>query len=164
MPAPVKPAPAAVPGGAAAKVKEPSPAPVQAREPAVQAAVVPEAKPPAPAEKPADKPVEDPLKTIGKLIGSDPRQAVAVLKPLAQAQPGSIEVQGNYLAALYRTGNAWDFERALTRAAAAGSTVKAMLAVPAFRSALADESRLQKAKPPAGVLPQDVMAKVLEGL
>jgi hypothetical protein len=37
-----------------------------------------------------------------------------------------------------------------------------MLGIPAFRAAMADESRLQKAR--TGVLPLDVMAKVLEGL
>lgn len=158
------PKPVAVPA-VAAKAKEasaPAAPPVAAPVPVKPAAAAPvaEAKPAAPAPAAA----EDPLKGIGKLIGTDPRQAVTVLKPLAQAQPANVEVQGNYLAALYRTGNAWDFERALARATAAGATVRAMLAVPAFRSALADESRLQKAKPPAGVLPQDVMAKVVEGL
>jgi hypothetical protein len=104
------------------------------------------------------------MKTIGKLIETDPRQAVSVLKPLVQDQPGNVERQGSYLAALYRSRNAWDFERALGRATAAGVTVKAMLGVPAFRAAMAEESRLQKAKPPTGVLPAEVMAKVVEGL
>jgi hypothetical protein len=107
---------------------------------------------------------EDPLKTIGKLIATDPRQAASVLKPLVQAQPARVELQGNYLAALYRGHNAGEFARAFTRATANGVTVKAMLGVPAFRAAMADESRLQKARPPAGVLPLEVMAKVLEGL
>jgi hypothetical protein len=112
----------------------------------------------------APEPPPDPMKTVGRLIETDPRQAVSVLKPLVQEQPANVERQGSYLAALYRSRNAWDFERALTRATAAGVTVKAMLGVPAFRSAMAEESRLQKAKPPAGVLPADVMAKVIEGL
>ena len=120
---------------------------------------VPAARPEPPKPEP-----EDPLKTIGKLIQTDPGQAVAVLKPLVLAKPGSVELQGNYLSALYRTRNAVDFERALTRATVNGVTVRNMLSVPAFRAAMVDESRLQKAKPPAGVLPQEVMAKVLEGL
>jgi serine/threonine-protein kinase len=114
--------------------------------------------------KPPDPQPEDPLKTIGKLIDSDPRQAAATLKPLIQAQPGKVDLQGNYLAALYRSRNAPEFERAFTRATANGVTVRAMLAVPAFRAALADESKLQKTKPPSGILPLEVMAKVLEGL
>jgi hypothetical protein len=125
----------------------------------------PAARPePTPTPPPAPPPVEDPLKTIGKLIDGDPRQAVAVLKPLAQARPASVEVQGNYLAALYRSRNGAEFDRAFTRATANGVAVKAMLAVPAFRTAMAEESRLQKTKSPAAVLPQDVMAKVVEGL
>jgi hypothetical protein len=142
-----------VPAGAPPAPANPAPAVPAATPP-------PEAKPAAPAPAPA----EDPLKSAAKLIGSDPRQAANLLKPLAQAQPGNVEVQGTYLAALYRSGNAWDFERALARAGGAGATVRAMLAVPAFRAAMADESRLQKAKPPAGVLPPEVMAKVVEGL
>ena len=104
------------------------------------------------------------MKNIGERIQSDPRQAAAVLKPLVQAQPGSVELQGNYLAALYRSRNAQEFERALARATANGVTVKGMLGVPAFRAAMAEESKLQKTKPPTGVLPQEVMAKVLEGI
>jgi hypothetical protein len=120
---------------------------------------------PQPARPEPPKPeAEDPLKTIGKLIDSDPRQAVAVLKPLVQAKPASVELQGNFLSAIYRTRNAADFERALTRATVNGVTVRGMLSVPAFRAAMAEESRLQKTKPPSGVLPPDVMAKVLEGL
>jgi len=46
----------------------------------------------------------------------------------------------------------------------AGVTVKVMLGVPAFRAAMADESRLQKTRPPSGVLSSEVMAKVVEGL
>jgi hypothetical protein len=102
------------------------------------------------------------VKTIGRLLGSDPRQAAAMLKPMVQAQPGSVELQGQLLAALYRSGQASEFDRALARATAAGVTVKSMLGIPAFRAAMADESRLQKAR--TGVLPLDVMAKVLEGL
>jgi hypothetical protein len=135
--------------------------PVKPAPAAAQAEAQPEPAKPAPPDKPV---AEDPMKNIGKLIGTDPHQAAALLKPMVQGQPGSVELQGNYLAALYRSGNASDFDRAFTRATAAGVTVKGMLAVPAFRAAMADESRLQKTKPPSGVLPLDVMAKVLEGL
>jgi serine/threonine-protein kinase len=152
-PAPVKPVPAAAPV---------PPAPAQVK-PVPQAEAQVQAEPAKPAVP--DRPVaEDPMKSIGKLISSDPHQAAALLKPMVQGQPGSVELQGNYLAALYRSGNALDFDRAFTRATAAGVTVKGMLAVPAFRAAMADESRLQKTKPPSGVLPLEVMAKVLEGL
>jgi serine/threonine-protein kinase len=180
-PAPT-PAPPAVPAPVPAATPAPAPAPAPTPSAAVPArpAVVAAAKPdkgkaePAPA-KPAEtaraaepakapEPAPDPMKTIGKLIETDPRQAVSVLKPLVQDQPGNVERQGSYLAALYRSRNAWDFERALGRATAAGVTVKAMLGVPAFRAAMAEESRLQKAKPPTGVLPAEVMAKVVEGL
>jgi hypothetical protein len=143
---PAPPKPAATPA-APAKAKDSAPAP------AVAAARPEPPRPPEP---------EDPLKTIGKLIDTDPGKAVAVLKPLVQAQPGRAELQGNYLAALYRNHSPQDFDRALTRATANGVTVKGMLGVPAFRSALSEESRLQKTK--SGVLPVDVMAKVLEGL
>jgi serine/threonine-protein kinase len=143
------------------------PAPVSATPAPAKAPLAPTpaaTAPPVPANPPPDKPPEDPLKTIGKVIDSDPQQAVALLKPMALAQPGSATVQGNYLAALYRSRNAQDFDRALTRATAAGVTVKVMLGVPAFRAAMADESRLQKTRPPSGVLSPEVMDKVVEGL
>ena len=148
-PVPAKPAPVPV-----------TPAPAQVPPTTPPAATAPAV----PANPPPDKPPEDPLKTIGKVIDSDPQQAVALLKPMALAQPGSPTVQGNFLAALYRSRNAQDFERALTRATVAGVTVKVMLGVPAFRAAMADESRLQKTRPPSGVLSSEVMAKVVEGL
>jgi serine/threonine-protein kinase len=150
-----RPAPAAVLAGA-------KPAPPRTASPAPMAtgATAP-AKPAEPADGPAPA-AEDPVKTIGRLLGSDPRQAAAMLKPMVQAQPGSVELQGQLLAALYRSGQASEFDRALARATAAGVTVKSMLGIPAFRAAMADESRLQKAR--TGVLPLDVMAKVLEGL
>jgi len=155
-----KPAPAAVLAGAKPAPPRPGPTATGAAAPAP----IKPAKPAEPAE-PADGPApaaEDPVKTIGRLLGSDPRQAAAMLKPMVQAQPGSVELQGQLLAALYRSGQASEFDRALARATAAGVTVKSMLGIPAFRAAMADESRLQKAR--TGVLPLDVMAKVLEGL
>jgi serine/threonine-protein kinase len=162
------PAPAAVKPGPAAVLAGGKPAPARpatpGAAPAAAGAVAP-AKPAGAQTEPAEGPApaaEDPMKTIGRLLGSDPRQAASLLKPMVQSQPGSVELQGQYLAALYRSGQASEFDRALARASAAGVTVKAMLGIPAFRAAMADESRLQKAK--TGVLPLEVMAKVLEGL
>ena len=167
-PAAVSAAPAPAPAPTPARAATPAPAPVPPK-PAAPAAAPAKAKDtvPAPAvaaarpEPPRPEP-EDPLKTIDKLIDTDPGKAVAVLRPLVQAQPGRTDLQGNYLAALYRSRSPQDFDRALTRATANGVTVKGMLGVTAFRSALSEESRLQKTK--SGVLPVDVMAKVLEGL
>ncbi|MGA2079367.1 MAG: serine/threonine-protein kinase [Holophaga sp.] len=147
--APVKAAPALVPVKAA---PAPAPAPAQAKT-----------EPPPAAPKPAEPP-PDPMMTIGKLIDTDPHQAVAVLKPLVQEQPGNVERQANYLAALYRSKSPGDFDRAFTRATASGVTVKAMLNVPSFKAALVEESKLQRSKSPSAVLPPDVLAKVLEGL
>ena len=156
--------PAAAAASAAPAAKAPAaPIPAQA---AVKPQEAPKAQPAEPAKDPnaVDPAAADPMKTIGKLIDTDPRQAVAVLKPLVQAQPGNTERQGNYLAALYRCRNAPEFDRAFTRATAAGVTVKGMLGVSSFHSALADEIKLQKSKPPSGVLPVEVMARVAEGL
>jgi serine/threonine-protein kinase len=159
VPAPA-PAPAPVPVHAVARPAA-APAPAPASKPA---AAAPAADPP-PTRPEPPRPVEpapDPMKTIGNLIDTDPRQAATALKPLVLDQPSSVERQGNYLAALYRSRSTSEFERALARATAAGVTVKAMLGVPSFRSAMAEESKLQKAK--TGVLPPEVMAKVVEGL
>jgi hypothetical protein len=168
-PVPVAPAPVPVAPAQVPAVPAPAPArpvPPKPSGPAAPARPLDPVAAPAPVRPDPPKPPEpeDPLKTIGKLIDSDPRQAAAVLKPLVQAQPARVDLQGNYLAALYRSRNPQDFERAFTRATANGVTVKGMLGVPAFRAAMADESRLQKTKPPSGVLPLEVMAKVLEGL
>ncbi len=177
-PAPVRATAAPAPGPAPASAPTPAPVPAPvlvhaAARPAAAPAPAPASKPAAPtpaAEPPATRPepprpagpAPDPMQTLGKLIDTDPRQAATALKPLVQDQPSSVERQGNYLAALYRSRNTSEFERALAGATAAGVTVKAMLGVPSFRSAMAEESRLQKAK--AGVLPPGVMAKVVEGL
>jgi hypothetical protein len=117
--------------------------------------------PPKPSTPP---PPEDPLKTIDKLIVSDPGQAVAVLQPLVQAQPGKVNLQGNYLAALYRSRNAPDFNRAFTRATANGITTKGLITVPAFKAALVEEGQLQRKKPSAGLLSEDAFKRVVDGL
>ena len=158
--------------GAAAQGREPQAASASQPGPAAPApavvtpapAAAPKETPRAP-EKPASppaKPAEAPLRQWAGLVDSDPRQAVSGLKPLAQADPRNVELQATYLAALYRSNNAWDFERVLTRVNGSGINVKALLAVPAFRKAMADESRLQKAR--QGLLPEEVMATVLAGL
>jgi hypothetical protein len=77
-----------------------------------------------------------------------------------------VEWNANLLAALYRSRSTGEFDRALTRAAASGITTKAMFTVPSFRAAMIDERNLRKADQGrgAGVLPQEVMDKVLAGL
>ncbi|BDU73988.1 serine/threonine-protein kinase [Mesoterricola silvestris] len=182
-PAPEAPPPVQAPPRAEAAPPAPAPAPqaeaprpvpaaqVESRPVPVKAEAVkaepprPEPVKPAPAKPEPPKPEATGAKAVAALLNADPRQAAAQARTLAANEPGNAEVQGLYLAALYRSGNAWDFERALSRAAASGVTVKKMLAAaPAFREALAQESRLRKAKPPAGILPDDVMAKILAGL
>jgi len=91
-------------------------------------------------------------------------QAVAVLQPLVQAQPGKVNLQGNYLAALYRSRNAPDFNRAFTRATANGITTKGLITVPAFKAALVEEGQLQRKKPSAGLLSEDAFKRVVDGL
>jgi serine/threonine-protein kinase len=123
------------------------------------------APPPGPGKPEPPKPAESPAAAIAALMATDPRQAAAQARPLAAATPGDAEVQGLYLAALYRSRNAWDFERALGKANGAGVTVPMMLkASTPFRQALAEENRLRKANPPAGLLPQEVMDRILAGL
>jgi hypothetical protein len=99
------------------------------------------------------------------MVGTDPKQAVAQARNLVAADPGNAQLQGIYLAALYRSRNSWDFERGLSKAMASGVTVKKMMdACPAFRGCLAEESRAHKAKPPSGILSDEVMQKILASL
>jgi serine/threonine-protein kinase len=153
----------------AALAPVPSPSKGNATPPKAEA---PRPEPPlaqAPQAKP-ESPKADPPEVIGRkaaaLIGSDPRQAVSLLKPLVQSNPGNVEWNANLLAALYRSRSTGEFDRALTRAAASGITTKAMFTVPSFRAAMIDERNLRKADQGrgAGVLPQEVMDKVLAGL
>ncbi|NTV75103.1 MAG: hypothetical protein HGA66_12965, partial [Holophaga sp.] len=127
----------------------------------------PSPEPPKPEPPKPAPPKAEPTgtKAILALLDADPRQAAAQAKAMAAADPGNAEVQGLYLAALYQSRNAWDFERGLNRAMASGLTVGQMLqAAPALKKALAQEIRLQKANPPAGILPGDVMKKISAGL
>jgi len=147
-PAPAAPAPQAAPGA--------KPAPL----PAAPAKPLPAT--PAPRAEPAG-PAADPAKQALALMGSDPRQAAALLKPLVQASPTNVEMNANYLAALYHARSPWDFDQALTHAAAAGVTTKVMFKVPAFRGAMIEERNLVKANG-RGLLPPEVMEKVVAGL
>ena len=98
------------------------------------------------------------------MIGTDPGQAAGILRGLAASQPGDIQVQANYLAALYRSHSAGDFDRALGAAKGGGVTINQMLKVPAFREAIQEESRLQRAKSPNKVLSTETMTRILDDL
>jgi serine/threonine-protein kinase len=138
------------PGGQA-KAMPTTPEPVKAKpEP-------PKVEPPKP---------EAPGKAAAALIVSDPRQAAAQLKPLVQNNPGSVELNANYLAALYRSNNPGEFDRALMRAELSGVTPKAMFVISALRSAIIDERALTRAhnNKGTGVLPEDVMKRFIAGL
>ena len=160
-------APSSTPAPAASGPTAPAPA-------APEKVTVSPAKPitsgvkPEPPQSAAPKPeaakAPEPVRQTAAPIATDPRQAAAQLKPLVQAAPANVELNAQYLAALYRSRNAWDFERALARATAAGVTPKAMLAIPAFRSVMIDERNLRKANPDGGLLPQEVMDKLVAGL
>ncbi len=131
-------------------------------------APVPEPPKPEPPKPELPKPVEEtPAQKLAKavpLISSDPRQAVGILRGLASAQPGDQHVQGNYLAALYRTKNASEFDRVFSSAKASGLTVKALIGVPAFRSAISEESKLQRANSPDKVLSEETLKKITADL
>jgi serine/threonine-protein kinase len=125
----------------------------------------PEPVQPGPAKAEPARAPESGLGSVAALVATDPRQAAVQARALAAASPASAEAQGLYLAALYRSRNTWDFERALAKAGGAGVTAGMMLkaSVP-FRQAMAEESRLRKANPPAGVLPPEVMDRILASL
>jgi serine/threonine-protein kinase len=119
-------------------------------------------EPAKPAQEPA-KPADTSAQKIARLIETDPKQAVSLLQPIVQANPRNPEMQASLLAAHYFNNNAFDFERSLTRALASGVTVKAMIGQPAFNKAMKQESGLRKSKQ-GGVLPDEVMARILAGL
>lgn len=127
----------------------------------------PKPEPPKP-EPPKPEPPKAgprPAQKIALLLATDARQAAAEAKAAVAADPGNAELQGLYLAALYRTRNAWDFERALARATNAGVSASRMLAAcPAFKAAIAEELRLRKTNPAAMVLPEEVILKVQAAL
>lgn len=123
---------------------------------------------PEPAHTAPPKPVEEtPAQKLDKavaLVGTDPGQAASLLRGLAQAQPGDLKVQGNYLAALYRSKNASEFGRAYRLAKANGLTTGRLLSVPAFNACISEESKLQRAKSGNQVLPADTMKEIIKDL
>ncbi|WP_316410445.1 serine/threonine-protein kinase [Mesoterricola sediminis] len=165
------PAPAALAPAGAAPAARPGPEPAgPAPSAKAEAAPAPppapaRAVPPEPARAEAPRPAESPARRITGLLAADPRQAAAEAKAAVAQDPGNAELQGLYLAALYRGRNAWDFEKALVRAQGAGVTVARMISASApFKAAMAEESRLQKTNPGAAVLPEEVLRKVLDAL
>ncbi|HLO68517.1 MAG TPA: serine/threonine-protein kinase [Holophaga sp.] len=131
-------------------------------------APAPKAEPPKAEPPKAEPPKAEPPKAAQKitaLLAADPRLAAAEAKAAVAMDPGNAELQGLYLASLYRSRNAWDFERALARATRSGVTVSRMLAAcPAFKAAIAEELRLRKTNPSAMVLPEEVILKVQAAL
>jgi hypothetical protein len=134
--------------------------------PPTTAALVSQAKP-EPTRTEAPKPAEDTpdqkLAKAASMIGSNPTQAASLLRGLAASQPGDLGVQGNLLAALYRSHNAGEFERVLDGAKARGLNCTAMMkAAPAFRQAMEDERGAHRAKNGSNVLPVSVLLKVVQ--
>jgi eukaryotic-like serine/threonine-protein kinase len=124
-------------------------------------------KPEPPKPQPPPKPVEDtPAQKLDKavaMIGSNPSQAASILRGLALSQPGDPAVQGNLLAALYRSRNAGEFERVLDAAKGRGlSPASLMKPAPAFRQAMEVELAAQKAKNGTNVLPPAVLIKAMK--
>ena len=104
----------------------------------------------------------DPLAQAVALIPTDAAKAVRTLRGLASAQPGDAQIQGSLLGALYRLGNAAEFERSLDGAKAAGlSGPQMMKAAPVFRSAMADELRAHKAKDHSNLLSLATVTKIV---
>ncbi|MEI7614625.1 MAG: protein kinase, partial [Betaproteobacteria bacterium] len=123
------------------------------------------ATPPAPNPTPSVPSAETSAEKLAKAVAvmpSDPDLAAELLLNLAAAQPGQAPIQGNLLAALYRIGNARDFERALDTARANGlSGPQMMKAAPAFRQAMTDELRAHKAKDKSNVLTLATLNKIV---
>lgn len=150
-------APPSTTAPASAPIKAPTPAPHAAQPSTPPTAAVPE--PPATiSESPEEK-----LAKAVELIAADPAQAVSQLRDLAKAQPGDPGIQGNLLAALYRARDPIAFGQSLEAAKAAGLAGPQMMkAAPAFRKAMADESRAHRAKDGSQVLPLELVAKVVQ--
>ncbi len=112
------------------------------------------------------KPVEEtPAQKLDKaiaLIRSNPGQAASTLRVLAAASADP-QVQGNYLAALYRSRNVGEFERVWDASRARGLNLGILMkAAPAFRQAMVDESAAQKAKNGSNILSASLMKKVTQ--
>ena len=170
-PAPAPPAETAP--GAGAKATAPAPS-VTASVPVAVAALpqslptvqaTPTATPSTPKPTQPVPSAETPTEKLAKAVAvlpSDPDLAAELLLSLAAAQPSQAPIQWNLLAALYRVGNARDFERALDTARANGlSGPQMMKAAPAFRQAMTDELRAHKAKDKSNVLTLATLNKIV---
>jgi serine/threonine protein kinase len=147
------------PANAAVKPAPSAPTPDSAKpEPRPEVKPEPRPEPPKPVEEtPAQK-----LDKAVSLIRTNPGQAVTQLRALASSQPGDPAVQGNLLAALYRSRDAGEFERALDAAKARGLNGPAMMrSAPAFREAMEDERIAHRARNGSNVLPALVLIKVV---
>jgi len=125
-----------------------------------KAEVKPEAKPEPP--KPVEETSAQKLDKATALLASNPAQAAGLLRSLAASQPGDLAVQGNLLAALYRTHNVPEFEQVLENAKGRGlDGLSMMKAAPAFRQAMMDERRAHRDKDGTNVLPPGTLIKVI---
>lgn len=152
-------APSVTPGTppASMPVKAPTPAPGNS-QPVITPSVAPPEPPPATRESPEEK-----LAKAVDLIAVDPAQAATQLQALAKGQPGDAGIRGNLLAALYRARDPIGFGQALDAAKGEGlSGPQMMKAAPAFRKAMADESRAHRAKDNSQILPLELVAKVVQ--
>lgn len=130
-------------------------------EPPKPTTPIPETPAPGPSPRTTEAPA-DPLTQALALIPTDAAKAVRILHGLASAQPGDAHIQGSLLGALYRLGNAADFERSLDEAKAAGlSGPQMMKAAPVFRAAMADELRAHKAKDRSNLLSLATVTKIV---
>jgi len=173
---PAEPSGAAPSSQAAAPPPAPAPTPAVPVAPASTHQAAPVANPgvktepvkPEPAKVEPPKPVEEtPAQKLDKavaLLATSPAQAATQLRSLAVAQPTNAQVQANYLAALYRSHNAGEFDRAFDSARAAGVTMGQMLSVPLFKDSIREESKLQRASSPGKVLTVDTMKKITAAL
>jgi len=156
-----QPPPIQSPGPANAAVKPAPSAPISdPAKPEPRPEVKPEPRPEPP--KPVEETPAQKLDKAVSLIRTNPGQAVTQLRALASSQPGDPAVQGNLLAALYRSRDAGEFERALDAAKARGLNGPAMMrSAPAFREAMEDERIAHRARNGSNVLPALVLIKVV---
>ncbi|HJV48424.1 MAG TPA: serine/threonine-protein kinase [Geothrix sp.] len=139
---------------------EAQPAPAQ-ETPASAPARLPEPPPPAP---PAPKEnASAKLARATSLIAEDPGEALNLLRPLAAEHPGDAQIQGPFLAALYRAHRAVDFEQAYANATAAGLNLAALLKVPSFKAVIQEETRLHRNRSLYCVLPGELLTRMLSG-
>jgi len=143
-------------------------------QPAAMPLVLPERTPPPP--PPAPVPWTGPTAAVQEespeerfarakgLVREDPVQAVFILRSLAGARPGDVQLQGTYLAALYFSKDGAAFDEAFGAAHAAGLKVTDLLKVQAFRTALQEETRLHRSRSLTPVLSPGAYARVLSDL